>query len=92
VGPESVGPGRSAMFEAVEDGYAGVPGPRSLGFSNPGAYGYSQTSIWTGRGWASFRESYLAEARLLRSTLLGSFVNRGYVKLLALEATSPPNP
>ena len=65
MGPGSLGPGRSAMFEAVEDGYAGVPGPRSLGFSNPGAYGYSQTSIWTGRGWASFRELNLPEIYLV---------------------------
>jgi hypothetical protein len=29
------------MFEAAEDGYVVGPGPRSLGLSNPGAYGYS---------------------------------------------------
>ena len=33
------------MFEAAEGGYAGGPGPRSLGFSNPGAYGFSHTSF-----------------------------------------------
>ena len=64
------------MFEAVEDGYAGVPGPRSLAFSNPGAYGYSQTSIWTGRGWASFRELYLSEAHYPGITFIGNWVHK----------------
>ena len=44
------------MFEAADEGYAGDPGPRSLGSSNPGAYGLLTNLYLDGPGldrWAS---------------------------------------
>ena len=49
------GPGLSAMFGAAEEGYASDPGPRSLGFSNPGAYTWLANLYLDGPGlgrWA----------------------------------------
>ena len=33
--PGAIGPGLCAKFEAAEEGYAGGPGPLSLGLTNP---------------------------------------------------------
>ena len=50
------------MFEAVEEGYAGDPGPRSLGFSNPRAYGWLTKLYLDGPGLGSRARLRLREA------------------------------
>ena len=84
------------MFGAAEEGYASDPGPRSLGFSNPGAYTWLANLYLDGPGLGRW-----ARATARRGPgaigpglwgfpgipLLGSSVNRGNLPL-SLGASS----